>query len=110
MKRNMFLLVLLLASQWACAQSFTAKTIKNEVINDYKQIPDSALAYPLRGLSYVKSTYSGNEIEFWILDAKGRLIYYNIVSLMKNDRTMYMDPEYVRYMKLQGMHQWKIKS
>jgi len=110
MKRNTFLLTFLLAGQLVCAQTFTAKTIKNEIINDYKQIPDSALAYPLRGLCYVQSKYSGNEIEFWILDAKGRLVYYNIVNLVKNDRTMYMDPEYVRYMKLQGTHQCKIKS
>jgi hypothetical protein len=110
MKRIFFLFVFLSANRWVSAQVFTPTSVKAEVINDYVQIPDSAIAYPMRGLCYVTAKYSGNEIEFWILDAKGRLIYYNTHNLVQNDKKMFMDPEYVRYMRMNGQHACKSKS
>jgi hypothetical protein len=82
--------------------------IKRIVQPDIIQLPDSVITFPLTGLTNIinipGNTLSGayTEIEMWIVDSKGKIIYNNVIATNKNNGCYPLDTEYCRYMKLQS--------
>ncbi|MBC7488332.1 MAG: hypothetical protein H7282_16460 [Cytophagaceae bacterium] len=72
------------------------------------QLPDSIIVYPLTGLSNIR-VIPGNmicgpytEIELWIIDHEGKIIYNNTIATDKNNGSYPLESEYCRNMKLQN--------
>lgn len=82
--------------------------VKLIVQPDIIQLPDSVIVFPLTGLTNIRnipgSMISGPyaEIELWIIDSNGTIIYNNIIATDKNNGTYPLETEYCRYMKLQS--------
>jgi hypothetical protein len=81
--------------------------IKRIVQPDIIQLPDSVIIFPLIGLTNIINV-PGNmlsgpyvEIEMWIIDSKGKIIYNNVIA-NQNDGSHPLEAEYCRYMKLQS--------
>ena len=91
------------------SETFTQKrfnTIKSVVQPEIIQLPDSVIFFPITGLTYIRTippsmiSAAYTEIELWIVDAKGKVIYNNIIAT-KNQGDALLDADYCRYMKLQ---------
>lgn len=82
--------------------------IKSVARPEIIQLPDSVITFPITGLTYIKmaSPTSGTvqiaEIELWVVDAKGKIIYNTIVATSATAVKDAFDAEYCRYMKLQS--------
>lgn len=82
--------------------------IKAIVQPDIIQLPDSAIVFPVTGLTNIRvipgNMISGpyTEIELWIIDKEGKIIYNNTIATDKNDGRYPLETEYCRYMKLQS--------
>ena len=113
--RTLFLLpALLLMSHLSFAQiSYNAIQMRFNVIKaiiqpDIIQLPDAAIVYPITGLTNIR-VIPGNmicgpytEIELWIIDHEGKIIYNNTIATNTNDGSYPLETEYCRYMKLQS--------
>lgn len=80
--------------------------IKRIVQPDIIQLPDSVIVFPIIGLTNIL-TIPGNslsgpytEIELWIIDAEGKMIYNNVIAT-RNSGYSELEIEYCRYMNLQ---------
>ncbi|MDF2454316.1 MAG: hypothetical protein K0R51_309 [Cytophagaceae bacterium] len=82
--------------------------IKVIIQPDIIQLPDSAIVFPVTGLTNIRvipgNMISGpyTEIELWIIDNEGKIIYNNTIATDKNDGSYPLETEYCRYMKLQS--------
>ena len=82
--------------------------IKVIVQPDIIQLPDSVIVYHLTGLTNIRvipgEVLSGayTEIELWIIDKEGKIIYNNTIATDKNNGSYPLELEYCRYMKLQS--------
>jgi hypothetical protein len=109
MLKSILIVFLLLVSQWGYSQTLTLAQLK-EMKNNYQpeliQVDDADIAYPVTGVVYIDTKYSlmGEsvvEVEVWIVDSKGTLVYNNVFAA-KNLSEKNFDKEYMRYMMLQG--------
>jgi hypothetical protein len=115
MKKFLGLFFFLLIAFPAYSQLYPPPTIIQKRFNDIKrivqpdiiQLPDSIITFPIIGLTNIL-TVPGNslsgpytEIELWIIDAKGEIIY-NTIMATQNMGYSPLEIEYCRYMKLQS--------
>jgi hypothetical protein len=77
---------------------------KEKQIKEIKPIADTSLAYPLKGVIRTRVIYgvlNMTEVEYTVYDANGGKIYSGAENYLPG-REITLDPEYVRYMTLQG--------
>jgi hypothetical protein len=122
MKKLLFFISLILLTSHAFSQNIVTKNfddIKRIIQPDIIQLPDSVITFPLIGLTNIRvipgSQLSGFyvEIELWIIDNDGKIIYDNVIATDKNTGQYPVDVEYCRYMKLQCnylLHQRHVAS
>lgn len=114
MRAFFFLFALLLMGPLCFAQTplnaiqMRFNMIKVIIQPDIIQLPDSAIVYPVTGLTNIRvipgNMISGpyTEIELWIIDNDGKIIYNNTIATDKNDGSYPLEAEYCRYMQLQN--------
>jgi hypothetical protein len=121
MKKITLLLVFILIAFHSYSQTPVEKRnkeIKQVYLDKITQLSDSAIVYPITGLTNITNrgahlngiTTMG--IELWIIDATGKVIYNNIVETGNRGYSV-VDAEYSRYMKLQSnylMHHSTVAS
>lgn len=82
------------------------RACKNEVLEDYIDIPDSKIKYPITGMVYISlpSSLQGEvivEVELWVIDADGRIVYNTVYAGSKLGKETF-EPGYMKYMQNQG--------
>ena len=110
MKKILLLSALLFVTVQAHCQTLTPqqhKAIKSVCQESDIHLPDSAIVYPLAGITNIVNRANNREgkyaeIECWIVDATGKVIYNSVIIKAKYSRNTTMDAEYCRYMKLQN--------
>jgi len=82
--------------------------IKMIIQPDVIQLPDSVIVFPLTGLTNIINIPANmicaahTEIEMWVIDNEGKIIYNNLIATNTNDGSYPLDTDYCRYMKLQS--------
>ncbi|MDB5272570.1 MAG: hypothetical protein JWO58_937 [Chitinophagaceae bacterium] len=110
MKKILFLSALLFVIAQAHCQTLTpqqCKAIKDVYQESDIHLPDSSIVYPLAGITNIVNKANNREgkyaeIEYWIVDATGKVIYNSTITKAKYSHNTTMDTEYCRYMKLQN--------
>jgi hypothetical protein len=109
---KVILLFLILFSSVACSQTLTLPELiqlKNKPVYENIQVPDAQIVFPVTGLTSMKLKQEYNpmgevkylEIELWVIDAKGTVVYSYITTSKSLDGQI-VDKDYARYMTMQG--------
>jgi hypothetical protein len=119
MTKYSILLFLFFIHSYSFAQTATLqylKECKNILQYDYIQLPDKEIVYPVTGLTEIHMeimTAGGGVggggggglfavIEFWVIDAKGKIVYNSIYTInpkLLSENQVVTDADYLRYMK-----------
>ena len=111
MNRITLLLVFFFISSYSYSQTNVVNhfnRLKNIPQTEVIQLPDSVIVFPITGvvniLPKIGQTTKYTEIELWAIDAKGTIIYNNIIATV-NSGDQVVDQEYCRYLRMQGQYE-----